>query len=603
MMIGTRARRPLVASLAALLVICVYPARTVFAQSTQDPNQNQSIQDKMRILQDRIDELNRELQAVKELQQQQSQQVQAVKQQQQQESQQVVAVTDTAKKVQATVDKQQTAWTTFMKGFFGTLDASVDYTTKGMQGMVAYPYGYASGAPGSPYVITGGPKAGPYGNVGWLGAMSSNGTNVGYRGTHHVDDWDMDLIYQVATSFNLVAAPGVQNTWTKQSNTVQGAIGLGDTFIGFRKQDYGQLRFGELFMPYKTATDRLNPFAGQLGSYDVIMGNSGGDNRIEFGTRLDHVVDYSSPNWSGFSFEAAYAFGQQVDPNSNLVPLGSVDCTGGNLPGSGNLPMNCDDGGFDDAYSVAFKFDRDGLYLTAAYEMHKRVNRSSDGDGANSPLYNYWFGEGPNGPDAKYLDWADYQAYAAEYPQAAPAGTPEYSTAYDVADEWAMKFGGQYSFDFGLTISYLYEDLHRDVPQVMEFQNERQRTGDWLALEQDFFGGRDRIAIGWAHAGATVGDPGGQHNFNPNGIGDNQANMYTIAWWHKLDKQLTLYFDAAETANDGNAHYDIGAGGHGIKTDCHDATHNQFTDYSSAGPTTWGGCHEIGISTGVNYRF
>jgi hypothetical protein len=100
-----------------------------------------------------------------------------------------------------------------------------------------------------------------------------------------------------------------------------------------------------------------------------------------------------------------------------------------------------------------------------------------------------------------------------------------------------------------------------------------------------------------------VGDPGGQHNFNPNGIGDNQANMYTFQWWHKFDKQLTVYFDWAEQINDGNAHYDIGAGGHGIKTDCHDATHEQFIDYSSAGPTTWGGCHDQGFSTGVSYRF
>jgi hypothetical protein len=28
-----------------------------------------------------------------------------------------------------------------------------------------------------------------------------------------------------------------------------------------------------------------------------------------------------------------------------------------------------------------------------------------------------------------------------------------------------------------------------------------------------------------------------------------------------------------------------------------------FIDYSSAGPTTWGGCHPIGVSTGVSYRF
>ena len=341
-----------------------------------------------------------------------------------------------------------------------------------------------------------------------------------------------------------------------------------------------------MYMPYKTSTDRLNPFGSGLGNYAVIMGNTGGDNRVEFGTRSSDVVSYSSPTWGGFAFDAAYAFGQQIDPNNDLTPLGSPDCSGGNNAGSGNLPLNCDDGGYDQAFSGDLKFETGGLYLVGAYELHKRVNRSSDGIGAGQPYYNYLVSLG-NGV-SPMLDWADYNAYAAEYPGAASAGSPAYSTAYDVADEWAMKFGGQYHFDFGLTVSYLYEDMHRDVPASMEFQNERQRTGQWLALQQSFFDGRDVVAVGWAHAGASVGDPGGQHNFNPNGIGDNQANMYTAQYWHKFDKQLTVYFDMADTANDGNAHYDIGAGGHGIKTDCHDATHFAFVDYSSAGPTTLG---------------
>ncbi|MGB9329152.1 MAG: hypothetical protein WCB10_00120, partial [Steroidobacteraceae bacterium] len=266
--------------------------------------------------------------------------------------------------------------------------------------------------------------------------------------------------------------------------------------------------------------------------------------------------------------------------------------------------LNCDDGGFNYAYSGDLKFELGGLYLVAAYELHSGLSRGSDGIGSNNPYYGYLFGLGPNNAlSAQLLDWSDYLAYAAEYPGAAAAGSPAYNTSVDVANEWAMKFGGQYHFDFGLTVSYLYEDLHRSVPQIMEFQNERQRTGDWVALEYDFNGGKDRVAAGWAHAGATVGDPGGQHNYNPNGIGQNQANMYTFGWWHKLDKQLTAYLNFAETMNDGNAHFDIGAGGHGIKTDCHDATHATFIDYSSAGPTTWGGCHPIGVSTGVNYKF
>ena len=575
-MCGTRMLRSLVALLATTVVVFSYSAPTM-AQSTDQDNQA-----RLRILQERIDALGKELKSMKEEQ-------------------------GKTTKIVTASDKQ---FSTFMKGFFGTMDVSIDYTTKGMSGMVAYGSSLAPGvtSPTGPFVINTSPKVAggttaPFGRVSWLAAMSSNGSNIGYRGTHQIGSSNVDFIYQVSTSINMAAAPGLQDTWTKSSNTVQGAIGLGDTYIGFQGHDWGKLKFGEMYMPYKTSTDRLNPFAGTLGDYAVVMGNTGGDNRIEFGTRMDHVNMYNSPTWSGFSFDAAYSLGQNPDPNNNLTSEGSVDCSGGNSPGSGNLFLNCDDGGFNYAYSADLKFELGGLYLVAAYELHNGVNRSSDGVGANNPYYGYLFGLGPNNAlSAQLLDWADYQAYQAEYPGAALAGSPEYNTNVDVANEWAMKFGVQYRFDFGLTVSYLYEDLHRSVPQIMEWQNERQRTGDWLALEYNL-GGADRFAAGWAHAGASVGDPGGQHNYMPAGVGSNQANMYTIGWWHKFDKQLTFYLNAAETANDGNAHYDIGAGGHGIKTDCHDATHAMFIDYSSAGPTTWGGCHPIGVSTGVNFKF
>ena len=147
--------------------------------------------------------------------------------------------------------------------------------------------------------------------------------------------------------------------------------------------------------------------------------------------------------------------------------------------------------------------------------------------------------------------------------------------------------------------------MFRSLPAVLEFQNERERFGTWFALEQDLNDGGDVIAAGWAHAGRTPGDPAGQHNYNASFQlnGDNQANTYSLQYRHKLDKQLTWYLDGAETINDGNAHYDIGAGGHGIKTDCHDGTNTVFTDFTSAGPTTWGGCHELGFSTGMTYKF
>lgn len=578
-MSSTRVLRSLVAFIAAIVTVCSYSAAS-FAQSA-----DQSQDAKIRVLQERIDALSKELKAMSEEQ------------------------SKTTKTV-ATVDK---AWNTFIKGFFGTLDVSIDETTKGMNGMQAYHLlnctGPTGGAPCT-FDLTN-PKAPPFGRVGWMSMMSSNGSNIGYRGNHKIGQSDVDFIYQVSTSLDMAAAPGLNNTWTKSSNTVQGAIGLGDTFIGLRAKEWGQVRFGEMYTPYKTSTDRLNPFAGALGNYSVMLGNTGGDNRVEFGTRMDHVVTYLSPNMSGFSFDLSYSFGQNPDPYNNITPLGSPDCAGANTPGSGNLFINCDDGGFNYSYGGDFKFETGGLYLVAAYELHSQVNRSSDGIGSNNPIYGALPGSGPGctggvGPPSPLLDCdpsGQYMTFVGEFPVSAQAGSPPYNVAYDVADEWAMKFGGQYHFDFGLTVSYLWEGMHRDLPAVMEFQNERTRNSDWLAIEYAFPSGTDRVAAGWAHAGATVGDPGGQHNYNPNGIGDNEANMYTLQWWHKFDKQLTWYFDVADTANDGNAHFDIGAGGHGIKTDCHDATHTPFIDYSSAGPTTWGGCHEIGLSTGLNFKF
>ena len=577
-MCSTRALRSLVALLAAIVTVCGYSAAS-FAQSA-----DQSQEAKIRVLQERIDALSKELKAIEE------------------------ENTKTTKTV-ATVDK---AWNTFIKGFFGTLDVSIDETTKGMNGMVAYHWGTNDPLGGPPYINNGAKSPpGPFGRVGWMSMMSSNGSNIGYRGSHKIGTSDFDFVYQVSTSLDMAAAPGLNNTWTKSSNVVQGAIGLGDTFVGLKNKEWGQIRFGEMYTPYKTSTDRLNPFTGQLGNYSVMLGNTGGDNRVEFGTRMDHVVTYMSPNMSGFSFDVSYSFGQNPDPYNNITPLGSPDCAGSNSPGSGNLLINCDDGGFNYSYGGDLKFETGGLFLVAAYELHSQVNRSSDGIGSNNPYYGALPGSGPGctggaGPPSPLLDCdpaGQYMTFFNEFPVSGQAGTPPYSVAYDVADEWAWKIGGQYRFDFGLTVSYLWEGMHRNLPAVMEFQNERTRNSDWLAVEYEFPGGADRVAAGWAHAGATVGDPGGQHNYYPGGIGNNEANMYTLAWWHKFDKQLSWYLDMADTANDGNAHFDIGAGGHGIKTDCHDATHTPFIDYSSAGPTTWGGCHEIGVSTGLNFKF
>jgi predicted porin len=578
-MLKSRLAKPMLVALAACAASIAFNG-IVFA----DDAQTQALKDQMRIMQEQMQEMQKKLDALSKR-----------------------PAPEAAPPQGPSVAKEkpevkEPLFEKFMSGFYGTLDVSLDDTTKGINGLVAYHYAPVGANPFGPYQVdpaNPNPKSpGPVGRVGYMPALSTNKSVLGYRGSYKIAGSGVDFIYQIEAQPAITASPGLNTSQYQQSNVTKAGIGYGDTFVGFSGNTWGKIKFGTTYSPYKKSTDRMNPFSGMLGDYSVIMGNTGGDNRVEFGTRLDHSIWYESPKMGNlFSFDLLLSPGQNRTYNNVVQSSGSPDCNGGNMPGSGNLLLNCDDGGFDDAFSVDVKLERGPFYATAAWEIHKRVNRNSDGIGSNHPVYAYL--QGINSPA---LDFATYNFVAAEFPGVATAGngyTPPYLT--DIGDESAFKAGVQYTFPFGLAVSGIYEYMKREIPAVLQFQNERQRNGLWVALSQDFFA-KDNVSIGWGHAGATPGDPGGQRNYNP-ASRDNSANMYTIAWKHRFDKHIYWYLDAADTVNKGNAHYDIGAGGRGLTTDCHDGTNTQVIDYSSAGNTTWGGCHEVGFSTGVNYKF
>jgi predicted porin len=568
------------------LVACAATCTIGSAVYADDVQDTKALKEQMRMMQQRLDEMQKQLETMSKRQAP----PEAAPQQ----------APSVAKEKAEKPEVKEPLFEKFASGFYGTLDVSLDDTTKGINGLVAYHYAPVGAGPYGPYQIdpaNPNPKGGPVGRVGYMPALSTNKSVLGYRGSHKIADTGVDFIYQIEAQPAITAAPGLNTSQYQQSNVTKAGIGYGDTFVGFSGKTWGKIKFGTTYSPYKKSTDRMNPFSGMLGDYSVIMGNSGGDNRVEFGTRLDHSIWYESPKMGNlFSFDLLLSPGQNRTYNNVVQSSGSPDCNGGNMPGSGNLLLNCDDGGFDDAFSVDVKLESGPIYATAAWEIHKRVNRNSDGIGSNSPIYGYL--QGINSPA---LDFATYNFLLTEFPGVAATNgyTPPYLT--DIGDETAFKAGVQYTLPFGLAISGIYEYMKRQIPAVLEFQNERQRNGIWVALSQDF-SAKDNFSVGWGHAGATPGDPAGQHNYNPSSR-DNSANMYTIAWKHRFDKHIYWYLDAADTVNKGNAHYDIGAGGRGLTTDCHDGTNTQVIDYSSAGNTTWGGCREIGFSTGVNYKF
>jgi hypothetical protein len=189
--------------------------------------------------------------------------------------------------------------------------------------------------------------------------------------------------------------------------------------------------------------------------------------------------------------------------------------------------------------------------------------------------------------------------------------------AQDVADEWAAKIGALYRFEStGTTVGAIVEYMRREVPADLAFQNERTRWGTWAFLSQQLTP-VDSVHFGWAHAFRTPGDPcqandctvpinGGAANA-PDGANvatnQNQADMVTAAYKHQFSKNLIWYTDIAATFNGPSAHYDLGAGGRGVTTDCHDAG----TNFSGGGNLSNSHCFTgttlVGVSTGIQWRF
>ena len=451
---------------------------------------------------------------------------------------------------------------------YGNLDVSVDGVTKGINGKRD-----ESGRP-------------PIGNVGWMPEIATNKSYVGVRGFQNIPTTDLKFVYQLETQIDLSDSSGVSESNSQQSNVVKGGLTSRNSYIGISDPTWGIIKLGKTDTPYYMSTARMNPFQGELGDYSVIMGNTGGDNRVEFGTRLDHAIWYESPHYHGFQFSFLFSPGQNRGYQNDNIAAGESDCTGGNIPGSGGVggiqPNSCSDGSFGDALSASLVYDKGPIYAVLAYERHFAVNRSSD------------IGQLGGGGVGIY------------------ANAPEFLIQADTADEDAAKAAVQYRFPTRTTIEGIVEHMSRYVPSYLAFQNERQRWGTWFAAEQQI-GKTNTVAIGWAHAFRTPGDPG-QHNdsyypapFSTEGdvTGgphvDNTANMVTADFKHILMPGLTWYTDIAATLNGKYAHYDLGAGGHGVTTDCHDGSGADGGVGSN--PHCWTGGQLVGVSSGLHYNF
>jgi len=342
---------------------------------------------------------------------------------------------------------------------YGHLDLSIDTLTKGIAGKTS-----------------GGNTA--TGKLGYQDDISSNLSYVGIRGGTEVAP-GLRAVFQFETQIDVSATPGGSLSSSSQDNQVKGALASRNSFLGLAG-GWGAFKLGKTDAPYKLSTARMDPFSATIGDYNSIMGNTGGDNRAEFDTRISHAAWYESPNMGGFRVNALYAPGQNRSSDNSTVASGEPSCTGGNTPAPNDPTGVCTDGSFGNAYSIAGIYEAGPLYLIAAYEKHKQVNRTGD--------------EAP------------------PFPAAGAVG---------VVDENAFKAGIQYTLPTRTTLNFIVERMTRNAPDPNA--NERQRSGFELegriaapqALAKGLGPRASRKARGWsparsAAAMAAASTPSGQ---------------------------------------------------------------------------------------------
>lgn len=117
------------------------------------------------------------------------------------------------------------------------------------------------------------------------------------------------------------------------------------SFIGLSHAKLGTVLLGRQYAPGYMATFRNDALASSVPSALIQM-NTAGANSIQGGSnaRLNNAVAYVTPNWSGFTATAAYAFGENA-PSANAA--GDGISTGNNgVFGLGlnyaNGPLNLD---------------------------------------------------------------------------------------------------------------------------------------------------------------------------------------------------------------------------------------------------------------------
>jgi predicted porin len=165
-----------------------------------------------------------------------------------------------------------------------------------------------------------------------LNKVSSNASRLGFRGKEDIGG-GLAALWQIESLIN------VDGTGTS-------TFANRNSFLGMKSEDMGTLLLGRYDTPYKFSTRKLDVFGLTLADNRSLLGGVAGKSSwMQFDGRRTDTIVYKSPEFSGFSLAAAYAFGAET--------TSTVTQTKGS------------------AWSLAGMYKANGLYGALAYETHK----------------------------------------------------------------------------------------------------------------------------------------------------------------------------------------------------------------------------------------
>jgi predicted porin len=187
--------------------------------------------------------------------------------------------------------------------------------------------------------------------------VSSNQSRIGFKGTEDLGG-GMNAFFQVEQLINVdnsansttVTTPAIAacaalpcpavaaTTTTVTANN--GVLATRNSFVGLGGDSWGSVLLGRNDTPYKNSTRGMDLFGDTLGDNRSLMGAG----VISFDGRQADVVQYDSPNLSGFKVSLQYVAGAEAAT------------TAGNVKGN--------------AYSLAGTYAQGPMNLAAAYETH-----------------------------------------------------------------------------------------------------------------------------------------------------------------------------------------------------------------------------------------